>query len=92
VIDQPKPTHLDLARGRIQSLEATTRDLNSGLRRKDARIKELEEKLKRTEQALSISHRTTDNYREALDEIFLRSMSSTCTFNEIQTIVSRAKG
>jgi len=28
----------------------------------------------------------------ALDEIFLRSMSSTCTFNEIQTIVSHAKG
>lgn len=32
-------------------------------------IGELEEKLKRTEQALSISHRTTDNYREALEQI-----------------------
>ena len=32
-------------------------------------IGELEEKLKRTEQVLSISHRTTDNYREALEPI-----------------------
>jgi hypothetical protein len=34
-----------------------------------ARVAELEEKQHRTEQALSISHRTTDNYREALVRI-----------------------
>ena len=34
-----------------------------------AQIAGLEEKLKRTEQALSISHRTTDNYRKALEQI-----------------------
>jgi hypothetical protein len=41
-------------------------DLQAQLR---ARISELEEKQHRTEQALSISHRTTDNYREALVRI-----------------------
>jgi septal ring factor EnvC (AmiA/AmiB activator) len=35
----------------------------------EARVAELEGKLERTEQALSISHRTTDNYRKALEEV-----------------------